>query len=46
MYPPTTVPTHPCHIIRLADVLADEEIAQARDGYIVVGAKGNCFEFV
>ena len=46
VYPPAIVPTHPCHTIRLADLLADEEIAQARDGYIVARAKGNCFEFV
>ena len=46
VYPPTTVPTPSCHIVRLADFLADEEIAWARDGYIVVGVKGNYSEFV
>ena len=46
VYPHATVPNHPCHTIRLANVLADEEIAQARDGYIIAGAGGNCFEFV
>ena len=34
-YPPTTIPTPHCHTVRLADFLADEEIAQARNGYIV-----------
>ena len=46
VYPPATIPAHPCHTIRLADLLANEEIARARDGYIVVGAKGDYFEFV
>ncbi|KAK9991047.1 hypothetical protein SO802_026032 [Lithocarpus litseifolius] len=36
-YPPTTIPTSLCHTIRLANFLADEEIARARDGYIVAG---------
>ena len=42
VYPPTIIPTPPCHTVRLADFLADEEIARARDGYIVAGAEGNC----
>ena len=46
MNPPATIPTHPCHIIRLADFLVDEEFARARDGYIVIGAEGNYFEFI
>ena len=45
-YPPTTIPTPPCHIVWLADFLADEEIAQARDGYIVAGVKGNYSKFI
>ena len=46
VYPPTTIPTPPCHTIRLADFLADEEIARAYDGYIVAGVEGNYSEFV
>ena len=46
VYPPTTIPAHPCHTIRLADLLADEKIARAHDGYIVIGAKGNYSEFI
>ena len=45
-YPPTTIPTPPCHTIRLADFLADEEITRARDGYIVAGVEGNYSEFI
>ena len=46
VYPSTTIPTPLCHIIRLADLLVDEEIAQACDGYIVVGVEGNYSDFV
>ena len=35
-----TIPTPPCHTVRLADLLADEEITRARDGYIVIGPEG------
>ena len=42
VYPPIIIPTPPCHTVRLADFLVDEEIARARDGYIVAGAEGNC----
>ena len=45
-YPPTTIPTPPCHIVWLADFLADEEIGQAHDGYIVAGVKGNYSKFI
>ena len=45
-YSPTTIPTPPCHTIRLADFLSDEEIAQARDGYIVAGVEGNYSKFI
>ena len=45
-YPSTTIPTPPCHTIQLADFLADEEIARARDGYIVAGVEGNYSEFI
>ena len=46
VYPPTTIPTPPYHTVWFAGFLADEEIAQARDGYIVAGVEGNYFEFV
>ena len=46
VYPPATIPTHPCHTIRLADLLVDEEIARARDGYIIAKAEGNYFKIV
>ena len=46
MYPPATISAHPYHTIQLADLLADEEIAQARDGYIVAGVEGNYSDFV
>ena len=38
MYPLARILTHPCHTIFLANLLANEEIARARDGYIVIGA--------
>ena len=46
MYPLTTIPAHPFHTVQLADFLADEEIAQAHDGYIVAGAKGDYSKFI
>ena len=46
VYPPTTIPTPPYHTVWFAGFLADEEIAQARNGYIVAGVEGNYFEFV
>ena len=45
-YPPTTIPTPPCHTVWLADFLANEKIARARDGYIVAGVEGNYSEFI
>ena len=45
-YPPTTIPISPCPSIRLGDFLVDEEIARARDGYIVIGAEGNYSKFI
>ena len=45
-YPPTTIPTPPCHTIQLADFLADEKITRAHDGYIVAGVEGNYSEFI
>ena len=35
VYPPTTIPTPLCHIIRLAELLVDEEITWAYDGYML-----------
>ena len=46
VYPPTSIPTPPCHTIWLANLLANEEIARARDGYIVVGVEGNYSKFI
>ena len=46
VYPPTIILSPPCHIVRLADFLVDEEIAQARDGYIIAGVEGNYSEFI
>ena len=46
MYPLATIPAHPCHTVQLANFLADEEIAQAHDGYIVAGAKGDYSKFI
>ena len=45
-YPTITVPTPPCLIVRLANFMTDDEIARARDGYIVTGVPGTYFEFV
>ena len=45
-YPPTTIPTPLCHTVRLADFLADKEIARASDGYIVASVEGNYSEFI
>ena len=46
VYPPATISAHPCRTVRLADFLADEEIARVYDGYIVIGAEGNYSEFI
>ena len=46
VYPSSTILTPSCLIVRLAELLADEEIAWARDGYIVAGVEGNYSEFV
>ena len=45
-YPPITIPIPPCPSIQLADFLADEEIARARDGYIVAGVEGDYSKFI
>ena len=46
VYPPATIPAHPCHTIWLANFLVDKEIAQAYDGYIIIGAERNYSEFI
>ena len=46
MYPPETIPTHPCPSIRLADLLPNEEIANARVSHIVPRTLGDYLEFV
>ena len=45
-YPPTTIPTRPCHTVRLADFLVDEEIAWARNGYVVAVVEENYSKFL
>ena len=46
VYPLATIPILPCRTIRLAKFLVDEEIALARDGYIVTEVEGNYSNFV
>ena len=46
VYPLATIPAHPCHIVQLADFLADEEIAWAHDDYIVARVEGDYTEFI
>ena len=46
VYPPTTIPVPPCPSIYLADLLANEEIARARVGHVVLGIPGDYLEFV
>ena len=45
-YPPTIIPIPHYPSIRLVDFLANEEIAQARDGYIVVEVEGDYSKFI
>ena len=45
MYPSKTIATHPCPSIRLADLLANEEIARARVGHVVSGTLRDYLEF-
>ena len=45
-YPPTIISIPPYPSIRLVDFLANEEIAQARDGYIVVEVEGDYSKFI
>ena len=44
--PPSTIPTPPCHTVRLVDFLSDKEIAWACNGYIVAGVEGNYSELL
>ena len=44
--PPEMIPVHPCTSIRLADLLANEEIAHARVGYVVPRTLRDYLEFV
>ena len=46
MYPPETIPTPPCPSIWLADLLANEEIACAQVGHIVLGTPGDYLELI
>ena len=46
MYPPETIPIHPCPSIWLADLLAKEEIARARVNHVVLGTPRDYLEFV
>ena len=46
VYPPETIPTPPCPSIWLADLLANEEIACAQVGHIVLGTPGDYLELI
>ena len=46
MYPPTTILVPSCPFIRLADLLANEEIARAHVGHVVSGIPGIYSEFI
>ena len=46
MYPLSTIPLPPLPFIRLVDLLTNEEIAQARKGYIVPRIARTYFELV
>ena len=46
VYLPTTIPIPPYPSVWLADLLIDEEIAQARGGYAVVGVARDYSEFI
>ena len=46
MYPSTKILIPPCPSIRLADHLTDEEIAQARVWFVVLGVARTYFEFI
>ena len=46
MYPPTTILVPSCPSIRLADLLTNEEIAQARIDHVISGIPGSYYEFI
>ena len=46
MYSPETILAPPCPSIRLANLLANEEIACAWVGHVVPGTPGDYLEFV
>ena len=46
MYPPETILVQPCPSIRLANLLANKEIAHARVSHVVSGTPGDYLEFV
>ena len=46
VYPLETIPSPLCHSIRLADLLATEEIARAQVGHVVSRTPGDYLEFV
>ena len=46
VYPLQMILAHPCPFIWLANLLANEEIAHARVGHIVLGTSGDYLEFV
>ena len=46
VYPPEMIPTPPCPSIRLADLLANEEVACAWVSHIVSGTPGDYLEFI
>ena len=45
MYPSITILVPSCPSVQLADLLTDEEIAQARVGFVVSGVAGTYFKF-
>ena len=46
MYPSITILVPSCPSVQLADLLTDEEIAQARVGFVVSGVAGTYFKFI
>ncbi|KAL0005078.1 hypothetical protein SO802_012639 [Lithocarpus litseifolius] len=46
VYPPMNISVPPCPSIRLANLLANEEIARAQIGHVVSGTLGIYFDFI
>ena len=46
MYPSITILVPSCPSVQLVDLLTDEEIAQARVGFVVSGVAGTYFKFI